>query len=243
MVSIPAGTFLRGSLPGQGLDDERPQRGIYLSTFAIEKLPVTFEQFEQFIRAGGYQNPAYWSEEGWKFCREAGLVGPRFYQQPDWAHVSGAQQPVCGVSFWEAEAYAAFAGRRIPTEAEWEKAARGTDGRTYPWGNTWEPGRCSCRGGPIRAAPPVGSYPAGASPYGVLDMVGGVWEFCSDWYDPSYYQTSPDRDPKGPPAAALKVARGGAWNALPLLNRTANRNAFRPSARFSNLGFRCARSA
>lgn len=243
MVPIPAGTFLRGSPLGQGLEDERPQRQLYLSEFEIDRLPVTFKQFDDFVEATGYQTEKYWSEEGWKFATHHHLAQTRFANHSEWIHLTGPDQPVCGVSYWEAEAYAQFRGKRLPTEAEWEKAARGTDGRTYPWGNDWEAGRCSCRGGPVRAAPPVGSFPSGSSPYGVLDMAGGVWEFCSDWYDPSYYRVSPERNPSGPPKTGAKVARGGAWNALPLLNRTANRNAWKPSARFSNLGFRCARSA
>src|SRR5207248_1786372 len=115
------------------------------------------------------------------------------------------------------------------------------DGRLYPWGDEWDPSRCSHRGGPVRAAPKVGGYPSGASPYGVLELCGGVWEFCSDWYDEHYYARAPATDPRGPERGEQKVARGGAWNALPLLNRTANRNAWRPTARFSNLGFRLAR--
>jgi formylglycine-generating enzyme required for sulfatase activity len=241
MVSIPAGPFWRGSPEGVGLDDEHPQRSIHLSAFEIDVVPVTFADFARFIEAGGYRARAFWSEEGWEARQAQGWERPRFFGDPDWAHVTGPDQPVCGVSLFETEAYAAFAGNRLPTEAEWEKAARGTDGRLYPWGNEWLEGRCSTRGGSVRAAPPVGSFPSGASPYGALDMAGGVWEWCADWYDATYYLGAPDRDPTGPPSGLLKVARGGAWNALPLQNRTANRNAWKPTARFSNLGFRCAR--
>jgi len=241
MVPIPEGPFLRGSTDEIGLADEHPQRPIYLSAFTIDLLPVTFGDFAAFIESGGYAREELWSPEGWSFVRSSGLVRPRFLGEPEWAHVTGPRQPVCGVSFWEAEAYARFVRKRLPTEAEWEKAARGTDGRIYPWGNRWDPTRCSFRGGPIRAAPEVGQFPSGASPYGVLDMPGGVWEWCADWYDAGEYTRSPDRDPMGPASRELKVARGGAWNALPLQNRTANRNAWKPTARFSNLGFRCGR--
>jgi formylglycine-generating enzyme required for sulfatase activity len=240
MVQVAAGPFLRGSPEGVGLPDERPQRELYLSAFHIDVVPVTFGEFERFVKALGYQRPELWSEDGWAAREREGWTRPRFAGDPEWAHVTGPRQPVCGISFWEAEAYARFVGKGLPTEAQWEKAARGTDGRLYPWGNEWLEGYCSVRGGTLRAAPPVGSFPRGASPYGALEMAGGVWEWCADCYDASFYAKASARDPFGP-AGELKVARGGAWNALPLQNRTANRNAWKPSARFSNLGFRCVR--
>jgi formylglycine-generating enzyme required for sulfatase activity len=240
-VEIPAGLFLRGSGDEVGLPDERPQRELYLSGFRIDIAPVTFGDFSSFIADGGYERRELWSEEGWEVRSREGWERPRFLGDPQWAHVTGLEQPACGICFFEAEAYARYVRKQLPTEAQWEKAARGTDGRIYPWGNEWDEGRCSFRGGPRRAAPPVGSFPRGASPYGALDMTGGVWEWCADWYDPVYYSQAPGRDPMGPERTGLKVARGGAWNALPLQNRTANRNAWKPGARFSNLGFRCAR--
>lgn len=242
MVEIPEGPFLRGSPDDVGLSDEHPQRTLFLPAFAIDRLPVTFGQFSEFIQAGGYDTPSLWTSEGWAFCQAEKLSRPRFFGEAEWAHVTSAQQPACGVSFWEAQAYAHFVNKRLPTEAEWEKAARGEDGRMYPWGDDWDASRCSCRGGPTRAAPAVGGFPQGQSPYGVWDMSGGVWEWCSDWYQPDYYREAPERSPQGPLQGRLKVARGGAWNAMPLQNRTANRNAYRPVARFSNVGFRCARS-
>ncbi len=241
MIRIPAGPFLRGSPEGFGMPEERPQRTVQLAAFELDELPVTFGDFEAFIQGGGYTREALWSVEGWAFAKAQGLSRPRFHGEREWAHVTGARQPVCGVSFYEAEAYARFVDKRLPTEAEWEKAARGTDGRVYPWGDEWDPSRASCRGGVIRAAPPVGSHPLGASPYGVQELCGGVWEWCSDWFHPGYYAVAPDADPPGPPTGLMKVARGGAWNSVPLLNRTANRNAWKPTARFSNVGFRCAR--
>ncbi len=243
MVLVPAGPFPRGSLEDEGLPEERPRRTLHLSAFEIDVVPVTFGDFAAFIEAGGYQDEVLWTPEGWAARQREGWLHPRFHKEPEWAHVTDAEQPVCGISFHEAEAYARWAGKRLPTEAEWEKVARGTDGRIYPWGDAWEEGRCSFRGGPVRAAPPVGGFPSGASPYGALDMAGGVWEWCSDWYGPRYYEVAPEVDPPGPATGELKVARGGAWNAMPLQNRAANRNAWRPVARFSNLGFRCARSS
>ncbi len=232
---------MRGSSEDYGMPDERPQRTLFLSAFEIDPLPVTFGDFAAFIDAGGYFRRELWSDEGWAVRQREGWTRPRFFGEPDWRHVTNDRQPAVGVSWYEAEAYARWVGKRLPTEAEWEKAARGTDGRIYPWGDAWEEGRCSHRGGPARAAPPVGSFPAGASPYGALDMAGGVWEWCLDWYDEGYYARAPERDPPGPESGTQKVARGGAWHAVPLLCRTANRNAWRQAARFSNLGFRCAR--
>lgn len=240
MIRIPAGSFLRGSAEGTGLPGERPQRELFLSEFRIDERPVTFGDFRSFVDGGGYSTRALWSDAGWEFTQVNSWTRPRFWDEDEWKHVTGETQPVVGVSFFEAEAYARFANKRLPTEAEWEKAARGTDGRLYPWGHDWETGRCSFRGGPVRAAPAVGAFPLGASPFGVLDMAGGVWEWCSDWYDESYYARAPDRDPRGPETGTMKSARGGAWNAMPLQNRCANRNAWKPTARFSNLGFRCA---
>src|SRR5258707_3701253 len=174
MVRIPEGPFLRGSPVEIGLADEHPQRTIYLSAFEIDLLPVTFAEFAEFVEAGGSRRPEFWSIPGWEFRSSVDLVGPRFLGEPQWSHLTGPRQPACGVSFWEAEAYARFLGKRLPTEAQWEKAARGEDGRLYPWGDEWGQGRCSFRGGPVRAAPEVGQFPSGASPYGVLDMAGGV---------------------------------------------------------------------
>jgi iron(II)-dependent oxidoreductase len=241
MIRIPAGPFLRGSPPNVGLSEEHPRRTIFISEFEIDRLPVTFGDFAAFVEKNGYQDPALWSDEGWAYVQEHALLRPRFWDEPEWAHVHGQSQPVVGVSFYEAQAYARFAGKRLPTEAEWEKAAAGEEGRMYPWGDDWEEGRCSFRGGAVRAAPPVGQFPLGVSPYGVWEMAGGVWEWCTDWHDEKYYTVAPERDPTGPSTGTMKVARGGAWNALPLLNRCANRNAWKPSARFSNVGFRCAR--
>jgi iron(II)-dependent oxidoreductase len=239
-VEIPAGEFLRGSPDELGMPNERPQRRVFVSAFSIDRLPVSFADFARFIAAGGYRDRSLWSDAGWALCEAEKWERPRFFEEPEWKHVSGLEQPACGVSWFEAEAYARWVGGRLPTEAEWEKSARGVDdARVYPWGDEWEEGRCSFRGGPVRAAPPVGSFPSGASPYGVLDLAGGLWEWCSDWYDEGYWAHAPAADPRGPETGSLKAARGGSWNAVPLLNRCANRNAWRPGARFSNIGFRC----
>jgi formylglycine-generating enzyme required for sulfatase activity len=132
---------------------------------------------------------------------------------------------VVGVSWFEAEAYARLAGARLPTESEWERAARGEDGRRYPWGDAWDPARAHHRGG-ARHTLPVGCFPSGRSPHGLWDAAGNVWEWTADPFDS---------------AGTLRSARGGAWNAHPPQLRCANRNAWPPSSRFSNISFRLAR--
>jgi iron(II)-dependent oxidoreductase len=148
---------------------------------------------------------------------------------------------VVGVSWFEAESYARFADARLPTEAEWEHAARGEDGRRYPWGEEWDASRAAARGGPRRTLP-VGCFPSGRSPHGLLDAAGNVWEWVADLFDPGLYRRMLGGSAVAPhPPSDLRVARGGAWNAHPPQLRCANRNAWPPDARFSNIGFRIAR--
>ena len=149
---------------------------------------------------------------------------PRFWDDPDWRAYLGPNQPVVGVSWYEAEAFARFASARLPTEPEWERAARGEDGRRYPWGDPWDPVRAHHRGGP-RHTLPIGCFPAGRSPYGLWDCAGNVWEWV--------------QDPIG--HGGLRAARGGAWNAHPPQLRCAHRNGWAEPAQFSNIGFRLAR--
>jgi formylglycine-generating enzyme required for sulfatase activity len=222
LCAIPAGRFWMGSDRPEGSENEHPRRQVETGSYEIGLTPVTNAQFAQFV-LDGYRDRAAWSDESWAW-REANSVDkPRFWDDEAWRAYQAPNQPVTGVSWYEADAFARFSGMRLPTEAEWERAARGDDGRRFPWGDEWDPARAAHRGG-LRHTLPVGSFPQNESPYGLLDCAGNVWEWCADWYSPG-----------------LKSARGGAWNANPPQLRCAHRNAWPPDARFSNLGFRLGR--
>lgn len=227
MVLIPAGEFWMGSDDGDA--DEKPRRRVYLDAFSIDKYEVTNTLYKPSMDATRYPAPSHWTNTSF----------------------NSSAQPVVGVSWYEAEAYCRWAGKRLPTEAEWEKAARGTDGRKYPWGNE-EPDNSKANygqplsGGPAarlvgkRKTTPVGSYPSGVSTYGVHDMAGNVWEWVADWYDGNYYQRAPGRNPKGPDSGQFRVFRGGSWIDDPGSARSSNRLWSHPGDRFSHVGFRCA---
>ncbi len=196
LVWIPAGDFLRGSKPGVGGSDEWPQRTIFLDGYWITRFPVTLGKFKSYIQSTGQKMP----DMPW---------GQDMRLDPD---ASEDDYPAL-MSWFEADEYAKWAGAQLPTEAQWEKAARGTDGRVYPWGDTWNP---ACAVGMERTKYqfktgmyPVGNSPQGVSPYGVEEMAGNVWEWVADWYDHDYYKISPDANPTGPERGQMKVLRGG----------------------------------
>ena len=161
--------------------------------------------------------------------------GRQFYNEPD--------QPVAGVSWHEVAAYARWAGQRLPTEAEWEKAARGTDGRMYPWGNEMDFSRISYRLVGGRRTSLVGSHLAGASPYGVLDMAGNVCEWVSDWYGEAYYKNSPKKNPQGPLKGEFRVLRGGSFGSNRNQVQCVYRGFEKPDFTAFHIGFRCAKAA
>jgi gamma-glutamyl hercynylcysteine S-oxide synthase len=230
-VVIPGGAFAKG-------DPARPEK---LGAFAIDRYPVTVAAYAAFIDAEGYRDRRYWSAEGWVWRTENAIVRPRFWDEDEWRTYTIPNHPVVGVSFYEAEAYATFRGARLPTEAQWEKAARGVDGRRYPWGNDWRDDACGMRGVGPRSTVPIGVFPKGESPYGVRDLVGCVWQWCTDpfvgWGDNSGGDVEAAADSAASPAR--RTTCGGAWNTLRWSVSCLGRNGYPMTARFSNLGFRC----
>jgi formylglycine-generating enzyme required for sulfatase activity len=218
MVYVPAGEFTMGSPDGEGSSDEHPQHKVTLDSYWIDRTEVTNDQYRKCLTAGACAQPGYWGD----------------------GNYNGGSQPVVGVDWNDAVAYCTWAGARLPTEAEWEKAARGMDGRRYPWGN--EEPDCNranfygCAGKPVA----VGSYASGASPYGALDMAGNVWEWVNDWY--GSYDASSQQNPQGPASGDARVLRGGSWGNLSDVVRSATRRGF-PVNRISGIGFRCVSSS
>jgi formylglycine-generating enzyme required for sulfatase activity len=185
MVLVPAGPFVMGLPENDFLAEghEKPQREVFLSAFWIDLYPVTNARFQLFLDADGYGQPAWWNAIGWTWKEEEGICQPLQWGEPGW---DGPEQPVAGVSWYEADAYARWAGRRLPTDAEWEKSARGTDGRRYPWGDQWPTAAVANFNLIAGRTTPVGLYPDGVSPYGCHDMAGNVNNWTSDWYWPTF---------------------------------------------------------
>lgn len=221
-VAIPAGVLLRK----ESIDS--PVVRVEVQAFAIAPYPVTVGEFASFVADGGYEDPALWSAEGWSYRLDEDVEAPRFWGEAEWAAYLVPNHPVVGVSVFEAEAYAAYRGARLPRSDEWERAARGDDARDYPWGDAWDPEACSHRDHGPRSTVPVGVYPRGRSAHGLHDLCGSVWQWTED--------ARPVESRFGP----HRVVRGGAWNNLPWSIGCAGRNAYPPEARFSNLGFRLA---
>jgi formylglycine-generating enzyme len=224
MNLIPAGIFLRGSKPGDGDLDEMPQSAVFVSAFYIDQYEVTTGQYTDFIKATKFSTPFI----------------PFF--EDDISKITDPAQPVVGVSWDAAVAYCKWVGKRLPTEAEWEKAARWEDGRIWPWGNEDQFARANLSGaddGYPYTAPP-GAMKAGRSPYGPYDMAGNVSEWVADWYVEDYYSQAPQKDPMGPEQTRNKVFRGGSWNDSSASARAAKRYAAVPHRTDAIIGFRCA---
>jgi len=262
MILIPAGAFDRGtpdSYTAPHNADEHPQHSVTLRDFYIGKYEVTRGEFRQFILAGGYSNQSYWSSDGWAWKLSRQRTAPNYWtQDQNWGTGSFTQSeshPVVGVSYYEAEAFCNWAGGSLPTEAQWEKAARwnGSYSAIYPWGDTWNSEECNnwydtnaAGGGYGRwQTAPVGSYPAGATHYGCMDMAGNQWEWCRDWYDAAYYSQTPPGgwiDPCGPAGGSTRVLRGGCWSGdYNATMRCALRASYGPDNGWTSFGFRVAR--
>ncbi len=244
MVQVDKGQFIRGSVEGEDHGDDRPVRRIYIDGFMIGKYPVTNEEFREFVGDGGYNRKEFWDPEGWQWLKENNISEPRFWHDRKW---NGSNFPVVGISWYEASAYAAWLSQkrselyRLPYEAEWEKAARGTNGNAFPWGDRFRKEMCNSRESGLNRTSPVGIFPSGKSPWGCLDMAGNIWEWCEDWFGSDYYRKGPDKNPKGPSEGSNRVCRGGSWLSITTFCRTAFREYYEPVYRTNSLGFRIVR--
>jgi len=236
MILIPAGPFTMGS--NDGLPNERPEHSVTLDAYYIDQYEVTAGRYQQFIESANRNLPPTWDDE---------------------AAQTMSNLPAVGMTWTDAAAYCKWAGRRLPTEAEWEKAARGTDGRRYPWGHmqpfvdianynrgvwvsdaiTLVPVNSGLEGMSVRH----GLKQGGKSPYGLFHMAGNAAEWVADWYDREYYQKSPEKNPTGPSQGERRVLRGGSWADLPAALRVTARFSAEPDFEDRTMGFRCAMTA
>ena len=255
MVWVPPGPFFQGMAEDElfAEPDQKPGRIVELPGFFIDVFPVTNKRYLLFMRDGGYDRRELWSEAGWEWMLDAGVRKPAGFEDE---RFRGEEHPVAGVSWYEADAYCRWAGRRLPTEAEWEKAARGTDGRRFPWGADFPtPDRVNFDDA-VGATTPVGAYPSGSGPYGCQDLSGNVNNWCRDWYWEGFYafcrKHGIDFDPVLDSARVealgltprFRVDRGGgfatAFSALEALS-SVHRLAWSPETRNLWSGFRGAR--
>ena len=214
MVFVPAGRFIQGS--NDGPPQELPVRKVYLDAFRIDRDETSVREWERVRNVTGHRAS--------KYANDPTLHRPEL--------------PITGISWGDAVAYCKWAGKRLPTEAEWEKAARGTGGRRYPWGGKFDPAKASLgETGP----PPVGSGESGKSPYGARAMSGGVWEWTHDFWGEFYYREAPAKNPQGPPSGFLHAIKGGSWRNTPDQLRAATRFRLDGIIRWKIVGFRCAR--
>jgi formylglycine-generating enzyme required for sulfatase activity len=243
-VTIPPGTFHMGAQKGdkkgrnydpEVWDDESPVHAVTLRGFRIRRFPVTVQEFATFIADHGYSAREHWTEGFGKFT-----------EPEDWERQKQyPNRPVVGVSWFEAAAYCSWAGGRLPTEAEWERAARGPAGARYPWGDEppLDPSYANYSAAGVGHPTPVGLFPKGnarwpQSSAGLCDMLGNVWEWCGDWFGP--YQAEDQENPTGPQEGEARIMRGGAWVGNPRYVRVSLRDGDEPTNRLGNLGFRCA---
>lgn len=243
MIEIPAGSFEMGSDAIEALDNERARHYRHLETYWIDTYPVTCGQYREFIAAGGYDNPKWWSQEGWQWLQANAIKQPLYWID----NPALDNHPVYGVSWYEADAYSRFVGKRLPTEAEWEKAASwdaaNATKRLYPWGEAKPTFQCN-HDILIGGTTPVNAYPEGVSFYGCYDMLGNVWEWTSSFFEgyegfqfypyPGYSQIYFD--------GKHRVLKGGSWATRPWVLRCSFRNWYHPEVRQILAGFRCVKS-
>jgi formylglycine-generating enzyme required for sulfatase activity len=259
MISILEGTFLRGAVEGQGDADEHPQRSISLRAFLLDRTEVTNRHYQAFLKATHHRTPEHCCDPSYNLWTGTEIDARLL------------DHPVVNVDWHDAQAFCTWTGKRLPTEAEWEKAAKAGDDRSYPWGVQWERTRVNGvaywaqqdfptpeaakswwgEGGTDVLAQKgiqgtltlaVDELAEGATPTGLRHLSGNVWEWVADWYAADAYATSPDRDPQGPELGEYKVLRGGSWLNDRHLLRTTARDGSRPAMRNHGTGFRCAKS-
>jgi len=242
-IEIPAGEFYMGSDAAEALDNERSRHLCYLEAYSIDRYPVTCGQYRDFMESGGYQNSDWWSADGWKWLQSAKVDRPLYWSE----NPAFNNHPVCGVSWYEAEAYCNFIGKRLPSEAEWEKAASwdatNQTYRIYPWGEEQPNGSLCNHGNNIANTSPVDAFPKGASAAGCWDMLGNVWEWTASTFDAypgfesypyrGYSQVYFDGE--------HRVLKGGSWATFPQALRSSFRNWYYPGVRQIIAGFRCAK--
>jgi len=242
-IEIAGGEFYMGSDAAEALDNERSRHLCYLEAYSIDRYPVTCGQYGDFMESGGYQNPDWWSADGWKWLQSAKVSRPLYWSE----NPAFNNHPVCGVSWYEAEAYCNFTGKRLPSEAEWEKAASwdatNQTYRIYPWGEEQPNGSLCNHGNNIANTSPVDAFPKGASAAGCWDMLGNVWEWTASTFDAypgfesypyrGYSQVYFDGE--------HRVLKGGSWATFPQALRSSFRNWYYPGVRQIIAGFRCAK--
>jgi formylglycine-generating enzyme required for sulfatase activity len=218
--------------------DEMPSHTVDVNEYWIDIYEVTNKNYLEFVKATGHR-PALDDTCETKACRQGNLWKGKGFPEKI------RNQPVTQVNWHDAVAYCEWRGKRLPTEAEWEKAARGPSGNMYPWGNSAPPGKATYRRKwrGVNTMTDVGTYRNGVSVYGVHDMAGNVWEWVADWYDRHYYKKKVIYNPKGPKTGKYKVVRGGSWVNYADTLHSAFRRWSRPEVRFNDTGFRCAKDA
>ena len=257
MVCVPAGEFNMGRDDGYDAydNDEKPVHLVYLDTYWIDRTEVTNKMFAKFASDTNFVTDAEKEGNSWVYLTSWDYG--QWVEGANWQHPQGpdsnirnkGNHPVVHVSWNDALAYCQWAGRRLPTEAEWERAARGNDTRMFPWGNqvyydasAQLLGNCGGRLDGYEYTSPVGNYPPGASPYGALDMVGNVSELVFDWWQSEYYVSSPYKNPLGPTSGDFRSNRGGDWGGCPSIS-VASRNPVSHNFRGNGQGFRCVQSS